>query len=77
MKCTDEGRGSPERIYLLLSIDSAGFAVLTRANLFWCSDDQETAVPSDTSRKRKSRMEVEMEQRLSEELGVEGHELQR
>ena len=77
MTCTDEGRGSPERIYLLLSIDSAGFAVLTRTDLVWSSDDQETAVPSDTSRKRKSRMEVEMEQRLSKELGVEGHELQR
>ena len=77
MTCTDEGRGSPERIYLLLSIDSAGFAVLTRADLVWCSDDQETAVPSDTSRNRKGRMEVEMEQRLSKELGVEAHGLQR
>lgn len=50
---------------------------MTRADLVWSSDDQETAVPSDTSRNRKSRMEVEMEQRLSKKLEVEGLEFQR
>lgn len=51
----------PEKIYLLLIIDFAGFAILTRAVLAWCSDGQETAVLSD-SRNRTSRMELEMEQ---------------
>lgn len=44
-KCPGEGRGSSEKIYLLLIIDFAGSAVLTRANLAWCSDGQEVAVP--------------------------------
>lgn len=35
----------PEKIYLLLIIDVAGSAILTRANLAWCSDGQEIAVP--------------------------------
>lgn len=68
-KCTDERRGIPENIYLLLIIDSAGLAILTRANLVWCSDGQETAVPSD-SRKRKSRVELQMEERLLKEPGA-------
>ena len=67
-KCTDEERGSPEKFYLFLIIDFAGFAVLTRADLVWCSDGQEIAVPSD-SRRKTGRMELEMEQRLPEEPG--------
>lgn len=67
-KCTGKGRGSPEKIYLLLIIDFASFAILTRVNLVWCSDGQEIAILSD-SRNGKRRMELEMEQRHLKEPG--------
>jgi len=47
------GEGALKKTDLLLIIDFAGLAILTRADLVWCSGGQEIAVPCN-NRNRKS-----------------------
>jgi hypothetical protein len=72
----NKGRGNLEKSYFLLIVGFAGFAILTRADLVWCSEGQEIAVPSDHMN-RKCRMELTTEQSFLKEPRVQEHEFQR